>query len=215
MKNKLFNIVAGVTLLILPTILSAQEPVPDFREKMLMGLKAGVNSSNVYDTQGEKYTADPQMGFAGGVFLSVPIGKYLGIQPELLFSQKGYKSKGTYLGSAYNLSRTSNYLDIPILFALKPSEYFTILAGPQYSFLMKQTDVFSNSFITAQQETNFNNDNIRKNTLCFTGGIDFTFQNFVLSGRVGWDLTENNGDGTSTAPRYKNVWYQATLGFRL
>jgi hypothetical protein len=32
--------------------------------------------------------------------------------------------------------------------------------------------------------------------------------------RGSWDLKNNNGDGTSTTPRYKNVWYQATVGYR-
>jgi len=36
----------------------------------------------------------------------------------------------------------------------------------------------------------------------------------VLSGRVAWDLYDNNGDGTSTTPRYKNVVGQITLGYR-
>ena len=28
-------------------------------------------------------------------------------------------------------------------------------------------------------------------------------------------IQNNNGDGTSATPRYKNVWYQATIGLRL
>ena len=28
------------------------------------------------------------------------------------------------------------------------------------------------------------------------------------------DIQNNNGDGTSTTPRYKNVWFQGTLGFK-
>jgi hypothetical protein len=36
----------------------------------------------------------------------------------------------------------------------------------------------------------------------------------VLSARSGWDVQRNNGDGTSSIPRYKNVWFQATIGYR-
>jgi hypothetical protein len=36
----------------------------------------------------------------------------------------------------------------------------------------------------------------------------------VIGARVGWDLMQNNGDGSSSTIRYKNVWYQATIGFR-
>ena len=65
-----------------------------------------------------------------------------------------------------------------------------------------------------EQETEFENDNLRKNTLCFKGGVDINLKNIVLSARAGWDILKNNGSEASTTPRYKNVWYQATIGYR-
>ena len=103
---------------------------------------------------------------------------------------------------------------MPILFALKPSEFITIVLGPQYSYLIKQSDVFTSSTINSDQEQEFKNNNIRKNTFCFVGGADITIKHIVVSARVGWDILTNNGDGTSTDPRYKNEWYQLTLGYR-
>jgi hypothetical protein len=50
--------------------------------------------------------------------------------------------------------------------------------------------------------------------LCLTGGFDITMKHIVLSARAGWDLQENHSDGTSSTPRYKNVWYQGTIGYR-
>ena len=88
-----------------------------------------------------------------------------------------------------------------------------MLAGPQFSYLLKQKDVFTSSSTSYNQEQEFKNDNVRKNILCFTGGIDVTLNNVVLGARAGWDVQNNNGDGTSTTPRYKNVWYQVTFGF--
>src|ERR1035437_8443617 len=151
---------------------NAQENKTDFRGDLLFGFKAGANYSNVYDAKGEAFQANPKLGFTGGVFLAIPIGKYLGVQPEVLFSQKGFQASGMLLGSTYNVTRTTNYIDVPLLFAFKPSEFFTLLAGPQYSYLMKQTDVFTNGSTSSTQETEFKNDNVRKNTLGFVGGID-------------------------------------------
>ena len=183
-------------------------------ERLQIGIKAGTNYSNVYDVNGNQFAADYKFGFVAGAFLSIPIVKYLGLQPEVLFSQKGFTATGNILGSSYELTRTTNYIDIPLLIALKPIAWMTILAGPQYSYLMKQTDVFTNAILSSTQEQEFNNNNIRKNTMCFLGGIDFNSNRLVLGTRVGWDIQDNNGDGTSSNPRYKNVWYQATLGFR-
>jgi len=80
--------------------------------------------------------------------------------------------------------------------------------------LQIQKDVFGSATTTVDQETQFKNDNIRKNTLCFIGGADLNLDHVVVGARLGWDLFNNNGDGTSTTPRYKNVWYQGTIGFR-
>lgn len=202
-------------LFVLTTTFSkAQDANTDMRDKISFGAKAGVNLSNVYDSKGEEFDADAKLGLAVGAFVSIPIGTYLGIQPEILYSQKGFKASGSILGADYNFTRTTNYLDIPILVTLKPSEFFSIVAGPQYSYLLSRKDVFTGGGITIDQEQEFENDNIRKNTFCFTGGVDVNVSHVVVGARVGWDLLTNNGDGTSTTPRYKNAWYQLTVGFR-
>jgi hypothetical protein len=90
----------------------------------------------------------------------------------------------------------------------------TLLVGPQYSFLLSEKNTFENTLFTSVQEQQFNNDNIRKNTLCFLGGADLNFDKAVIGLRAGWDVQNNAGDGTNNTPRYKNVWYQATIGYR-
>jgi hypothetical protein len=207
--KKLFLTVATITLM--ANIIGAQNSSTDLRDKLQFGLKAGVNISNVYDTKNQEFNADFKAGFAVGAFLTIPIGELIGLQPEILFSQKGYKATGSVLTIPYEYTHTTNYLDVPLLFALKPSEHVTLLAGPQYSFLMSQKDVFKSGSLTVNDEQQFDND---RSVLCFLGGVDFILNQFVLSARAGWDLQKNNGDGTSTNPRYKNVWYQATIGFK-
>ncbi len=210
--KKLILTIAAVTSLIVTS--NAQNNETDFRDKLSFGLKAGINYSNVYDSKGEEFKASPKFGLAGGAFLAIPFGKYFGLQPEALISQKGFSATGRILGDSYKFTRTTTYVDLPLFFALKPSEFFTIMVGPQYSYLIHQTDVFANASTSIAQETEFQNDNIRKNTLCVVGGFDLTMKHIVLSARAGWDLQNNNGDGTSTTPRYKNAWYQATIGYR-
>ncbi len=217
MKKKIIVIAVLFSLVNLATIQAQEndsENRTDYRSKFMFGLKAGANYSNVYDSQGEEFQADAKFGGVGGVFVAIPIGKYLGVQPEILYSQKGFKATGRLLGNTYEFTRTTSYVDIPLMFAFKPSEFITILAGPQYSYLVKQKDVFANGSTSIEQETEFVNENARKNILCFIGGADITMKHIVLGARVGWDLQTNIGDGTSITPRYKNVWYQATIGYR-
>jgi len=186
----------------------------DRREDFVFGLKAGTNYSNVWDEQGEDFVADSKFGLAGGAFLGIPLGKYIGLQPEVLLSQKGFKGTGSIpLVGSYEFTRTTTYLDIPLQVQLKPSEFITIVAGPQYSYLLKEKNEFTSGDEIIGNEEEFENDNIRKNTLGVVGGVDINISSFVISGRAGWDLQNNNGDGTTSDPNYKNHWFQLTVGF--
>ena len=186
----------------------------DNREKMSFGLKLGTNYSNVYDSDNEDFVADSKFGFAAGAFVVIPFGTFIGIQPEILYSQKGFKSSGTYFGSTYEMTRTTNFIDVPVLFAVKPIEQVTLLFGPQFSYLMKQKDEFTGGSISSTQQQEFDNDDITKNILGLTGGADINVDNLVFGLRAGWDIKTNEGDGNSSTPRYKNMWYQATVGYK-
>lgn len=95
MKNKL-KLLSAICLISMVTI-HAQST--DRRENLKFGVKAGINVSNIWDSQNQEFTADSKVGFAGGIFLGIPIGSFLGLQPEILISQKGFKGSGTLLGS--------------------------------------------------------------------------------------------------------------------
>jgi Outer membrane protein beta-barrel domain len=211
MKNSMIRIIA---ICLVSTSLFAQNSGTDMRDKLTLGFKVGGNFSNIYDTEGEEFSADGKFGSAVGVFIGIPLGSLIGLQPEIMYSQKGFKGSGQALGTSYAFERTSQFVDVPLLLTIKPSQFFTILAGPQFSFLTKTTDKFTASNNSVLQEESFDNDNLRKNTLGFNGGFDFNFNHVVLGTRAGFDFQNNNGDGTSSKPRYKNSFVQATVGFR-
>lgn len=187
----------------------------DLRDQVGFGLKAGINSSNLYDTKSENFTHDPKLGLAFGGFLSIPLGKVIGFQPELMYSQKGYKGSGNILVADYDYTRKTDYIDVPLQLQIKPAPFLTLLVGPQYSFLISKGIDFDAGSISVNQQNDIENNDIRKNTLGAVAGLDLNFSRVVLSGRFAWDLQHNDGDGTSTSPRYKNVVIQATLGVRL
>jgi len=215
------TILTVFTAIAMATGLKAQEMVDarngssdtDTRSNFVLGAKLGANLSNVYDSEGEDFVADTKLGFVAGGFVTIPLGKLFALQPEVLYSQKGFKGEGTLLGSPYSYERTTDYLDVPIFFAVRPIEYLSIMAGPQFSYLLQEKNEFKGA-ISASQEEEFNNDNIRKNTLALIFGADVNISKIVIGARAGWDLRENKGDGTSETPRYKNYWYQLTLGYK-
>ena len=210
--KKIILLMSALTFLAFES--QAQGDKTFLRDQFLFGFKAGINSSNVYSTEGEGFTPEARAGLAAGVFLSIPVLDYIGIQPELLLSQKGFKASGSIAGNVYELTRTTTYLDIPLLVTVKPISFITLLAGPNFSYLLKEKYAFENASTTIEQEEDFINDEIRKSKLGFGGGLDINLNHFVLGARAFWDLQKNNGDKNSTTPRYKNTWYQATLGYR-
>lgn len=204
---------ATLMVLIMTTISFAQEKSDtDDRDKLKFGIKAGLNFSNVYDEEGEDFVADGKTGFAAGAFVSIPLGKVFGIQPEVMYSQKGFKGNGSFLGLDYDYKRTSTYLDIPLLLQIKPSKYLTLLAGPQFSYLLETKNEFNNTSSTTEEE--INSDNYKKGIIGAVVGADFNYENFVLGTRFGWDLNQSDADGNTDAPRYKNQVVQVTLGYR-
>ena len=86
---------------------------------------------------------------------------------------------------------------MPLLASFKPFELLTLVAGPQISFLINQKDVFRSGNLTIDQKQVFKDDNSRRNVLCILAGFDINVDYMVLGARAGWDIQNNNGDGTS------------------
>lgn len=177
------------------------------REELSFGIKAGINYSNIYSEEGDGFVGDGKVGFAGGVFVSIPLNELIGVQPELLYSQKGFKTEGTFFDGQI----TSSYLDLPIHLQIKPTENISILAGPQFSYLLS-TKYELNGFSAIDEEDLDENNN--KATVGISAGVDFEVQNFLISARGSWDLSKVNKDNSTSNINYKNQLFQITLGYK-
>jgi hypothetical protein len=97
-----------------------------FAQTATFGLKGGMNISNIYDTEGDG--PDSRYGFIGGGFCDFDFVSF-SIQPEVLFSQKGWK---------YDIGCRYNYFEIPVLIKIPLSQKFRVspYLGPAASFLL-------------------------------------------------------------------------------
>jgi Outer membrane protein beta-barrel domain len=129
------NILLTIVALVMINNIYAQERTIKF------GFKAGTNYSDAYDQKGVSFNTIGKFGAVAGAYLAVCIGDYVCVQPELLFSQKGFKATGKVNGNNFDVTRTTNYLDMPLLIALKPNEFVSVVFGPQYSYLLNQKSV--------------------------------------------------------------------------
>ena len=208
---------ALILILLFTTLLTpgwGQDNRMDKPDKFAFGLKAGVNYSDVLPIEEDEFQSSPRSGVAAGLFFSIPINQVVGIQPELLVSQKGFHATGKVLENQYDLTRTTTYLAMPLLISFKPSRVLTLITGPQYSYLLRKRDVFENPASSVIAIEEFENEKFRTSMLSYIGGLDVTLSHFVLGARVGWNISANNDGTPSTTPHYRDIWYQATFGYR-
>jgi len=192
----------------------SQDSNINYRTKFTIGAKAGLNFSNVFDTKGDQFQADPKIGIVLGGFVAIPIDQLFGLQTEFLISQKGFKGRGRFDGKNYDMIRTTTFIDIPLMVTLKPAEALTLMAGPQLSVLVSQRDVFvkDNTLVAVDQA--ILGAGHRRALVGFIAGADINIEHFVIGARVAFDAVQSIAPGTTSIPRYRNVWYQGTIGFR-
>lgn len=94
------------------------------------GVKAGWNYSQI---KGSGISADAQQGIHAGLYGNFSLA-IVAIQPEILYSQKGYKVSGA------NDVRM-NYIDVPVIVKLKLIPFISIDAGPQFSYLINTKEL--------------------------------------------------------------------------
>jgi len=180
------------------------------------GIKAGLNLANIVKTDDNNFSTQLKPGLNAGVFLELPIINGFSVQPEVFYSQKGYKTSGsTVVNGPYEYNITSNFIDVPILARFAPSKSFAILAGPQYSFLMSTKTKFTSTNTTYQNLVENDNNNLKKNIFGGVIGFEAGTEAVIFSARYNIDFQQNNGDGSSTTPKYKNQLFAIGIGIRL
>lgn len=181
------------------------------------GLRGGLNlASIVKDDDAPEFSSNMKAGFQAGVYLQLPLSKTFSVQPEVLFSQKGYRADGSTLLGDYKYGVTTNYIDVPLLAKITPAKNFGIVVGPQFSFLTNSSYKFTSGSAQFQSEVENNNDNLRKNIFGGLVGLEAgIMDNVTISARYALDFQKNNGDGTSNSLKYRNQVVSLTVGLQL
>ena len=102
------------------------------------GIKLGLNYTNA--TGADVKDAKAVLGLAAGGFMTYSFTDMWAVQPEILYSQKGYKYEASIFGITVASSVATTYLDIPILARLNiPTEGTVkpfIVLGPSIGILL-------------------------------------------------------------------------------
>ena len=94
------------------------------------GLSGGLNES-AYSWDG--YTSGWKTGIHAGIFGEVLLSRKIGIEADLLYSQKG----GHYNpDSSFDYTQRFNYLNLPVLFNFHLTHRLVVQAGPEIGLLL-------------------------------------------------------------------------------
>ena len=110
------------------------------------GAKIGMNVSTI--TGDDVSNVDSKTGFVLGATAEIFFTDKFSVQPELLFSQQGAKSEG-------NITVDLNYLTLPIMAKYYVAKGFSVEAGPQFSFLVKDEAIFEDNTTVDTNAKNF------------------------------------------------------------
>jgi hypothetical protein len=109
------------------------------------GIKGGYNLAAVsFDGDGE---TEQRHGFHIGVYGESFISESFSIQPELMYSQQGYKitnSSGTF-------TQKLDYINLPIMLKAYPSKNFFLEAGPQIGLAVSHKEEYDGLFSGSQE----------------------------------------------------------------
>lgn len=98
-----------------------------------LGIKAGVNFSNITDVS----DLSNKTGFQAGIFTGLKFGDKIGIQADLLYSQQGAE----FDEGEFDLT----YVNIPVVLKYYLIHGLNLQAGPQFGFIVDDNvaDVFN------------------------------------------------------------------------
>ena len=197
-----------LSILFLSIILVGASNLVLAQAQIAIGVKAGLNFSNlnVDGTLSSNY--ESKTGFHGGGFVLFKLTK-IGIQPEIIFSKQG--SSFSYSGTP-TLESNIDYINVPVIVKLYTVAGINIQAGPQFGFVANATqDVPDLSGNITTQDVK---DQLKGYDLSLALGLgwDAPF-GLMFDARYNLGLSEIND--TSGSEATKNQVFQVSIGYKL
>jgi len=209
-----------VFLAVVAVLLVATASIQSQAQGVRLGIKAGANLSNLSGDLTNEDRFENKTGFVGGIMLNAPIvDNFFSIQPELLYSQKGFKNNGSALFNQYRYEGKANfnYLDLPVLAKIKAGPVF-FEAGPQFSYLLNRKDETRRYLGTVYQDytsTERDLSNVNRFEIGYAAGVGVQVLGVILDVRYNGAFTDFTKDGYqgNDLRNARNSVFQASLGF--
>ncbi len=169
--------------------------ISSYAQPIVIGLKGGLNMTKLTGQSfGGSYTAS----FNAGIYASSKFNEKWGWQTEIVYSQGNETVNSTGFNQIYlpsqgaNQSTISNTatigaITIPLLVTYKLNNFFSLCAGPQYSYnVYTNQNMFINGIVPFKQSDIWG---------CIGGKLDLNGVNFYLRYNNGFtDINKLGGD---------------------
>jgi hypothetical protein len=147
------------------------------------GVKAGMNIANMHgDDIGR---VESRIGFCGGGFVTFGLGDVFAIQPEMLYTQKGWRYEQHDFWAFYERTWILHYIEIPLLskimIPVKGSVKPNVFVGPYFGVNVGAKERWISPLETREDDiANFQDSEFG---MVFSAGVDY-----VLSkGKIGFE----------------------------
>jgi hypothetical protein len=154
------------------------------------GIRGGGNLSNLSGDLRNEDRYDNKVGFHAGAILNFSVADdFFSIQPELLYSVKGFKNSDEEFTLLGNTRRREgkvnyNYLDLPILAKIKAGPlYFE--AGPQAGYLLSvnnETKTYVNGNLQSTSRDEKSKEGLSEFEVGYAAGLGFAAGNGISLG---------------------------------
>lgn len=188
-----------------------------------LGIKAGVNYvNNVIVNSPDDSNQDNQyrLGYHAGVFGRIMLTNKLFLRPELLFSNKGYKSDGQPDAQPSGEARLHlNYINLPLLVGYEIVDNLTFSLGPELGYLVSAKSKFATETIDVKNAwdndfdfglstgVNYSISEKLAIEIRYTHGLSSVIDNVMI--------TDENGEPTDHNMKFQNRAFQLSVSYRL
>lgn len=174
-----------------------------FSQGINFGLKAGASMNKI---SGKTFKQEFSYGYHAGGFVTIKLGKKIGIQPEVLFNQVNVDTSSSF-SSIYQFNHINHiklgYLSIPLLLNYNLANILALQVGPQFGILIDQNkNLLKNG-----------GDAFSKGDLSMLGGVQIKISKLRLYGRYAIGL--NNINNIVKSDKWKSQSMQFGVGVAL
>ncbi|MFW6371583.1 MAG: porin family protein [Bacteroidota bacterium] len=180
------------------------------------GVKAGLNLSNL--TVDDTSDRNLRTGFHAGVFGRLGISEFFSLQPELLYTTKGFTNNYDLAVASSEVDFNLNYIEIPVNVVYHLSEDFAFQLGPYVGYLAGANVETNNEvldFFDFETDSELDRDNFKSIDFGITAGLDFTLEQFIFGFKYNMGLTgvaKDNIPGELLGDEAKNSVIQVYAG---